>query len=165
MNLDELSANLHNLENELQRMIPVFTQQMGLNLVALVKKRITGQGTDKDGKAFPYPYSRQYQRLKSGLVNHSKGGKKIIGEGRDVGFRNHYLSGSMMNAFKEFKEGDRYFIGFQSQKEKDKAEGNSFGHKGWQGMGENIIEPSKTELEGELVRFENKIVELFKKYL
>ena len=167
MDLQQAAQVFKLMQTEMAAQLPNLIREMGMNVRAVVTSRITGQGMDSDGSAFPYPYSKAYQKLKSGKTKSRKGKKR--GD-YDVGHRNFIgvgaKRGSMINAFKVFKEsGNRYVLGFQSEKEKAKAEGNSFGNGKWDGVGTNIIEPSQKEVDGQIRIMEKRLEKILKKHL
>lgn len=145
MTTEQYSENVKQCILELEKQVPVFVLSFGNNLTEDIKERITTKGQSKNG-AFP-KYTPKYDAYKT---------KK----GKNQGFRDLVFTGSLMENFKAFKEGNQYQIGFSNDTNKKIAEGNSK----WAGV-ENVIEPTEKEIDMQIDIFQEAILNLLKKYL
>lgn len=158
MTTEQYSENVKQCILELEKQVPVFVLSFGNNLTEDIKERINQKGIDAWGRSFP-PLSDGYKKFKQAKVKHRKDTKVKNNSDKDVGFRNFSLFNTMLPNFKMYKEGAGFYMGFNSDIELKKAEGNS------KYVGNNIIEPSEKEIDMQIDIFQEAILNLLKKYL
>lgn len=145
MTPEQFQQRLQKLMTDLPTKVDEQIATAGNNFRALVTRRINLSGVDADGNKFP-AYTPAYDKYKT---------KK----GRNVGFRNLSLSGSMLQNFRTYKEGNEYVLGFRDGKELKKAEGNS------DYVGINIIKPSDDEVKTVEAAFNKAILKFINETL
>ena len=151
MTPQEAQENIRACIQELSERVPNFVLSFGQDITAIVKERITTKGEGAKGK-FP-AYTPKYSAYKT---------KK----GKNQGFRDLNMTGSLMQNFKAFKEDNQYKIGFSDEGAKKIAAGNSYGNNtSWKGVGYDVIEPTKKEIDEEIVIFEKQILKILHKYM